>query len=85
MSNQRIVDVTPAPIVEQLRERAAWYRDGCFGLNDVAEYRASGDLERDAASDLDQAVAEIERLLERLRAGETIEISVDVNTITKEK
>ncbi len=42
-----------------LAERARWYRDGCDGLEDREGYFASGDVARDAASDLDSALAQL--------------------------
>lgn len=43
-----------------LAERARWYMDGCDGLEDVAAYLSSGDVARDAASDLDSAIGVIQ-------------------------
>jgi hypothetical protein len=59
-------------VLKTLAERAAWYRDGCEGLEDVAEYYASGDCARDAASDLETALSEIrvlENVIARLRSS----------------
>jgi hypothetical protein len=55
-----------------LTERAAWYRDGCDGLEDRDGYYASGDCARDAASDLETALSEIrvlESVIARLRSN----------------
>lgn len=54
-------------VLATLTERAKWYRDGCEGLEDREGYYASGDCARDAASDLEVALAEI-RVLERVIA-----------------
>lgn len=55
--------MTDGSLVNLLAARAAWYRDGCEGLEDREEYFASGDCARDAASDLETALSEI-RVLE---------------------
>ena len=58
---------TPAhPTIEFYEGRARWYHDGCEGLEDRDGYRSSGDLERDAASDilaLCSRVRDLERAL----------------------
>lgn len=57
--------------IKLLSDRAAWYRDGCEGLEDREGYYASGDCARDAASDLETALSEIrvlEDVITRLRA-----------------
>lgn len=45
-----------------LKARMQWYRDGCPWIADVGEYKTSGDCARDAAADLEKAIAEIERV-----------------------
>lgn len=47
----------PTAPADLLRERAQWYRDGCDGLEDREGYWTSGDLLRDVASDLENALA----------------------------
>jgi hypothetical protein len=53
-------------VLATLTGRATWYREGCDHLEDRAAYFASGDVARDAASDLDDAVSEIRALRKRI-------------------
>ena len=48
--------MTGAETVKTLRDRIAWYRAGCDGLEDRAGYFANGGLAQDAASDLETAL-----------------------------
>lgn len=54
-------------VMDTLKERMEWYRDGCEGLEDREGYYASGDCARDAARDLETALSEI-RVLESVIA-----------------
>lgn len=58
---QAVMDVNTTCLDAErtLKERAVWYAEGCDGLEDVAEYFASGDCAGDAARDLDTALAVI--------------------------
>lgn len=65
-------------IYRTLLERACWYRDGCDGLEDTVAYFASGDCARDAARDLETALAEIRMYrqvldLQRRQSAERLE------------
>ena len=54
----------------RLTARAAWYRDGCPHLDDGEQFFTSGDVARDAAADLEQALSEIrvlDSVIQRLR------------------
>jgi hypothetical protein len=73
-------------IADALTERAAWYREGCDGLEDREGYYASGDVARDAASDLQTAISEIrvlERVISLMRASLPTTEVVTVDAIKK--
>jgi hypothetical protein len=48
-------DDPTAHIDKLLKDRAAWYRAGCQGLEDVDDYFVSRDIAKDAAGDLESA------------------------------
>jgi hypothetical protein len=61
--------------IQLLRDRAAWYRAGCDGLDDPQDYirDVHGGLAADAASDLDRALLIIDGLIDsRAQLAETL-------------
>ena len=66
-----VAETFSAEVLRTLTERAGWYRDGCPHLEDGGAYLREGDVAKDAASDLTQAldiIASLAREVETLKA-----------------